>query len=35
MRTAKLYERRSDKITLDEVERIVLWGGAPGGATVA
>jgi hypothetical protein len=23
-RTTKLYDRRSDKITLDEVERIVL-----------
>jgi integrase/recombinase XerD len=23
-RTRKLYDRRSDKITLDEVERIVL-----------
>ena len=23
-RTTKLYDRRSDKVTLDEVERIVL-----------
>ena len=31
-RTTKLYDRTSDGVTLDEIERILLYGGSRGGA---